>query len=295
MRGNTFDRSSVEGKFEAIMNQAYKKVLDSAGERIDEGAFRDTYGNDQVDEDIKYVQTRKEQFNRENSIRMNEQARFAMILETIISDQAYANYWLGDNVAVQQASEYDDIKNGVDLIAEVTHDESKSHFALAVDITYAIDLEDKFDRILGEIESGTLGTVKYFESEDGDFHGQLRNVPKVVVGCDKVTMMRVAQLWTSGKQSELAQDPLQLQLLDQIALQLETFGSYARAIGQGAVADKYARQLKLIKNILDTDEKHAVRANMYTKDSDMIVRDEVNRAIGMHCRRIGQLRAQNQH
>jgi hypothetical protein len=57
------------------------------------------------------------------------------------------------------------------------------------------------------------------------------------------------------KNRDLAAHPIQLQILDEISLQLDTFAKYAHKIGRADVAAIYERQLRIIDAIRQQPQK----------------------------------------
>src|SRR5690606_16988956 len=84
-----------------------------------------------------------------------------------------------------KTSEFDDYINGVDLVLEYQRAENPaSHIGLGVDVTFSNNLDKKLTRIKEEIAKGTLASIKYFDSPNSHVRGQLKQVPRGVVGFD---------------------------------------------------------------------------------------------------------------
>jgi hypothetical protein len=157
---------------EAILAQAYERALSGRGqEQIDMDRFADDYGAESVAKDKARVAELEAKFEAEMTPEIQEAIRLGTILEAIVTEQAELNEWLGSDVRTRKASRYDDVENGVDVIAEIEQEHTTSHLALAIDVTHGVFLQKKFDRIKREIDEGTLTTVKYFENTDETFRG----------------------------------------------------------------------------------------------------------------------------
>jgi len=249
------DRSFGESSFLRQLDEAYDRALgDLNDEIINEDSFVDLYSDRTVEDDKAYVERMEKKFQEQNSPEVERAIQMGTIFEAIIHEQVELNDWLGEDVTTRKASRFDDIKNGVDTIAEIEHETSTSHLALAFDVTYGKHVVNKIERIKREIEQGTLTEVKYFESSDETIKGKLSKVPRVVVGADKETLKELTDLWMNRKNKDLAVHPIQLQIIDEIVMQLGTYRDYAIKVGQGDIAQIYDRQLSLIKKIQESKQ-----------------------------------------
>ena len=279
---NKFEHSSYE---ENVLAQAYERALSGRGqEQIDMERFVDDYGAENVAGDRQRVSDLEAKFEAEMTPEIREAIRLGTILEAIVVEQTELNEWFGPDVRTRKASRFDDVVNGVDAIAEIEREHSTSHLALAVDVTYGVLLQKKFDRIRHEIDDGTLATVKYFENTDETFRGRLRKVPRVVLGVEKQKVVELAELWTSGKQKELAVHPAQLQLLDEILVQLRSFAEYARGKGKDDLARVYEKQLGIVESMASHPRKEKLRREM--KASGLYQRDQTEEAIRLGAKKL---------
>lgn len=232
----------------------FPKALDKAGKffddyQIDMDDF-DNYAD--LDEDKKEVERLKEIFEREKRMRTEERLLHekAMVFEAILIDSAEGAEWMGDNAYATPASDYDDYKNGIDGILEFDVEGGSSQVAgMGIDVTYGHNIKSKVGSIEREIGSGEMGHIKYFNSELSDFHGEMKNVPRFVVGCDIKTVDELINLWVDGSPSDLANHPVQLQILHQLLVQCKYFSDYAKESGQDRVSERYDRVFKIIEPI----------------------------------------------
>ena len=245
----TFDISDDDTILINTVNSEIKKKNKSFS--IKEKDFEDIYDKRTINQDLQEVTYLKNKFKEYSTPEGLENKVYADVLEGILGDAIEMADWLGENAIAQKTCDFDDFKNGVDVVVEFSPTaQSTSHLGLAVDVTYAKELDKKLNRIRNEIDNGRLAMVKYFESDNGDFKGRLLNVPRVVIGCDKETIAKLARLWVDKKKSsELAKHHVMYQIISQITVQLEMFRSYADSIGQKNIATKLDNSLKLITGI----------------------------------------------
>lgn len=248
------------------MDYAYKKAeRDLRESAIDPETFRDLY-HDGVDNDLAYVKEMEAQFEKNATPETREAKRLATVFEAILHENAELSDWLGPNATTIKTSLYDDIKNGVDTIAEFKEDGSPaSHLGLSIDVTFASDTEKKFNRIYEELKRGELPKIKYFRSEAVGFRGELSDAPRVVIGAESKTIKQLAELWLEGQKKELGLHPIQFQILEEILMQLETFKSFAQKNKQDAIADTLEQRARIVEKILE--EKRISLDDTYERDS----------------------------
>jgi len=228
--------------------------------------FIDIYGEDVVRNDLKYVQDLKDKFEADSTPEKAEIKKHANILEAIIADQTELNDWMGPDASTIIASEKDDIGNRVDAIVEFLKGNGVSHLALAIDVTHGQDVKDKMGSIKKEIEGGELTEVKYFKSEHSGFKGKLEHIPRVIIGADKNTILELGELWLEKNNKALAKHKIQFQILEEIKIQLEAFMEYATEQKQYDVADKYAKSLRIIGDIISEKSGNYVSENELRQD-----------------------------
>ena len=257
-RPDVFEQKRLERRAK-MLDTAYQKAQDifDSEDAIDPLSF-ENYDQTMVEADLNKVRSQEALFRSQETPETERALRYSAILEAIIHEQIELSDWLGPEVMSRKASRFDDIFNGVDSIAEFQQEHKPSYLALSLDVTYGHP-EKKLKRIRNEIDHETLSQIKYFESSDGSFKGSLKKVPRVVIGADFHQIERLADLWVNGKKKELAEDPMQLQILDEVAMQLRSFQTYATRNNHPAVAAIYQRQLELIQRIMNAPEKIALR------------------------------------
>ncbi len=262
--------SIVSGNFDA--GRVYKKAQGALRRsEVNMEDFTDIYGGS-VDKDIEYVRKRERGFAERADKDTESAGNLASVLEAIFNDHAELSEWLGSGVFMVKASRFDDIKNGVDSIAEFQEGEGPaSHLALAIDATMSsYTVREKLEKIKRGIERGKLTEVKYFKSEHKGTRGSLSKIPKVVVGADAETIKSLSNLWLSGDKRALASHPVQFQILEEILLQLHAFNSYASEINRPEIAEIYDDMHKVVEGI------HEERASLVDDTGE---RDSAFRAI----------------
>lgn len=189
-----------------------------------------SYKDEDIERDIEYVREMEHRFDEESTTEKKEQKKFAKILEAMLNELIELYDWMGPDATTITTSDFDDIKNGVDMVAEFQNKEerSASHLALAVDVTFASDIGKKIERIQREIERGEMAHVRYFESEFLGERGELPKLPRVVIGADMDTIKSLGVLWLAEDKKALAAHEMQKVILEEVRIQLESFAEYAR-------------------------------------------------------------------
>jgi hypothetical protein len=127
---------------------------------------------------------------------------------------------------------------------------------LAMDVTSGIgSVSRKIREIKGEVETGKLGTIRYFKDERGDFMGTRNNVPRTVVGISQPVVQELANLWLDGEKRLLGEHPIQRVIIDQIELQLRAGEEYAKKLGKMDAAHSYHTALAAIEPVVEA-KKH---------------------------------------
>lgn len=237
------------------MGKAYQRannVLDA--DRIDPEALEGC-DKEMVARDMQYVRDRQARFKIESRPEAEEDKKMATVLEAIVHEQVELNDWLGPNAETISASHFDDIANGVDTIVQFQREgEHDAHLGLAIDVTFSTDIRNKLNRIMEDIEQGRLTEIKYFASpnpEEPDeyvYNGGLK-VPRVVIGIEKQTVEKLADLWMKKNKKELGAHVVQRVIAKEILDQLTCFEQYARSRNnRNHIAENY-------KHVRDTLER----------------------------------------
>ncbi len=251
------------------LREACKKAADVLKRgAISMKSFIDLYGQENVDRDEAAVRDFQEKFKNQDSPQEAEAKELATILEAVIHEQINKNGWLGLQAKAIRTSDFDDIINGVDSVVEFKKPGiSTTHLALGVDVTYKSNLNKKFERIKKEIDNGELATVKYLKTPD--FRGEKRNIPRLVLAVDGQSCNSLARTWYQNSQNAqgLKNNPIRLQILTEMIMQLKAFSRYAEKKGMGLLMEKYNESLAILKPIsleaqkLTANYKHDVSDN----------------------------------
>lgn len=241
--------------------------------------FTKLYGEAAVTADKAEVQRLEKLYEEEDTPQQRRGRAYTTIFEGLWHDQA-GKGWLGPEATAFRPTRFDDIKNGVDSIVEFRKSNNEaSHLAFAIDVTYSTDIgvKKKVERIGWEIRHGRMAEVKYFNSEALGFMGLLKNVPRVVIGVEKRHIDRMAQLWIDGKDQELAEDPVQVVVLEQIKMQLAAYRALAERKNQKQLIPFYDRMAATVETLLS--QKADLRQKKAKEISDLQNGDRVNLAL----------------
>jgi hypothetical protein len=235
----------LEKRFREAEEELYKY-------KINMNDFGELYGEEKVKGDISRVSRIKEKFLKTNTPEEIEAKKMAIIFESVFNEHAELSNWLGENALIVPASEFDDIVNGVDMIAEFSEEErNPHHLGLGIDVTYGIFLKKKLEKIKEKIDSGKLSEIKYFHSDSMGFTGKLSQVPRVVVSIKKETLKELVELKETRKNKELANHFVQFQILEEVMKQLEVFKIYAERIGKNEIVKKLEVTRGIISKIYE--------------------------------------------
>ena len=173
------------------------------------------YDQNDLKNDERWVE---EQQRREHETKATKRGK---ILEYAIFKNAESADWFGPEAYTVQTTEYDDRHNHIDFVVEWETDEKIER--LGIDATTAESaevIEKKRNIISQEIAEGRFGTVKYFESEIDGSVGPIEQIPRLILAVDRDGVKRLAKDLVHKKPLELADNPEQLLLLEQIQTQM---------------------------------------------------------------------------
>lgn len=271
MHGEVLPAMPAVDRKEKILNEVLPFVRESyakaqkmiRGAAIDPKNFVHPYGEQVVEKDIAWT----ERIVSEQESRFDVNKVHADIVEAILYEHIEQSNWFGEKASTIKTSQFDDIRNGVDLIIEFEEaTEGFLHMGLAVDVTFGeTALQDKIQKIKREIEEGKLAEIKYFESDRSPYKGLYRNLPRVVVGMDRIHMVDLMKMWVDdGRKKEFSTHPVQMMILHEIRSQLMCFARYAAQCGQEEVVGIYNKQLGVIGRILK--QKSDIGVQLYEKN-----------------------------
>ena len=236
--------------------------------------FEGLYDKEMLASDKRYVVRMKEIFAQEannkgpNGLTNGEVRNLAEILEYQIINGINVGKWLPLCTATK-TSEYDDIKNGVDLVLTYENQESISHLGMGVDITFSHNLDKKFKRIKDEIDNydadeNLLGTVKYFHDRKTGNRSELASVPRVVVALDLGVMKDLSRVKEGGK-GHIARHAI----VTDMEHQLSVFSDYARE-NNPLCLDQIMRAQNFMRTMAGLlESEHTLEDSGYSKNIKM--------------------------
>jgi hypothetical protein len=172
------------------------------------------------------------------------------------------------NVILHKTAEYDDLRNGVDFVAEYENpDKPSSYIGLAMDASfasYAPVIDKKMLRSLGDIKNDTLSKIKYFQF-DSEGESKDLGIPRVIVGTDETHVKALLEKWDLNEKAEekvvsFEENPVWTIIALQIVEQLKMFIKEAESHGQekiGSICRTYLVGLeKSLRDNKDLVAKH---------------------------------------
>ena len=270
------EKAIVESKPEFTLSEVEQKayeLLAKRRNRINLDSFADLYDKAGIERDKREVERLEKIYEAKNTATEKELKKLAELFEVLFGSLVELENWLGENVFVTETSKFDDYTSGIDMVAEFLSEGLSTQLGLAVDITFSSNaLKQKITKIRDEIKNGKLPRIKYFISGKGSDKDrrEMNNIPRVILGTDRKTLNQLAELvldlnYLKKRQEtqstpqvaqrikevheKLQNHPLQFELLNQIARQLETFGKYAMQMNKYDISRKYDSVLAIIEKI----------------------------------------------
>ena len=186
-----------------IITEAFKKAeAVTGGDDLSMSNFVETYGKNTVETDEQIVA------DLSKNLEYQGHEKATAVLEAIIFEQAELGEWLGKNIQTVKTNSYDEIVNGVSIVAEQNDDNNPdSYSALGIDIAFEPKaMNRKLLGIQNEIKRDKPATVKYHESNQG-VQEPLEHIPKVVLGVDIKIIKELSRLWVDNDKKGLEQHP----------------------------------------------------------------------------------------
>jgi len=276
-------RQEVPAWIEATHEKAAKIVRESA---IKPSEFIDLYGEEGVKSDEAYVKRSKLKFDRDNTLEQQVSKKLATIFEAVILEQSELSNWFGSNISTIKTSEYDDIARGVDMIAEYSSENAAAHLALGIDVSYSPgSVPKKLEAICKAIESNALPTVRYFKSEQLGMRGELKNIPKIILGVSYAKAMELANAWLGVKEGRLPKNtfvkhPVRSHLLREMQVQFAGFEKIAVAAKNEAVAAAYKRASLILEEALKEAASENISIQEVTRKDHDPVHDAIEAFMG---------------
>lgn len=286
---NSFENFEIRSE---DRNKNYEIILESEKslEIPNPKDFTEIYSSEEIENDLDYLAKIKKKIEQgDNSLGsfereiIKENKRRGECLEVIVADQGDSGNWFGEYAMVTKTSEFDDIRNGVDMVVEFDKEEPE-RIALAVDASTASEIkviEDKIKRNIAKLKDNVhLQEVKYFKSqisnEKGEYYkGSIRDLIPVVIGADKHNVDNLFQTFSELKflekdktegakirrrelRYELSRNPLQTLFVEEIKIQLET---YKKVSENKKVIDECFSLLKIIDEVIEMKAEENIYFN----------------------------------
>ncbi len=241
-------------------------------ERIRMEDFIEDYGEEEIEWDKKSARKLKERYEQKQ-LKLPEEERenhrIAKMLEKVIEEVAELNEWFGGEAVVIKTCDYDDYKNGVDLVLEFNGEKKRSF--LAVDVCMAFDYErvaGKVERNLNKVKDEDAPLeVKYYCSEiegsDGKvYKGKIKKAVPVVIGIDRNNAEELFNdcaelLQTKNKEAKtrVHTSKAQVIFLEQIKNQLEL---YKESLEDKRMLRKVEDLLYIIANVREEKKEEGI-------------------------------------
>jgi len=243
-----------------------ERIIKKYPDRIYEDSFVNIYEDSEIKADIEYALRMEKEFDKDQSQESKDAKKIADAIEIVVNHHIELSNWLYKTFTYK-TSKYDDIKNGIDTILEFINEDNKNDstfLGVAFDITYKNDVRDKFLRIKKEIEDKKINKVKYFESQESNYKGQIENVPRLIIGLDIKTGEELIELFLErrGGKEKLGNHFFQFELIDELLFQLEIFITYSDEVGNNKAYNSYN---KIKEKLLET-KKEKDKLNTLDKD-----------------------------
>jgi hypothetical protein len=248
----------------------YKQSIES-----DEGSFEDEQyyldfveaglikgGKEEVDKDradlarLKKIFTEKALENPKNTEKIERAKKIATITEYGLAEGVTKHHWYGENVTITKASEFDDVRHGVDDLLEIRkEDEESSFMALGIDITYrgleSVEFKQKFFKLLQSIRDGYKTKVKYGRNHNGELLREFA-VPKMVLSFNADDVKEIADLVKHSNDPTYAErfknSSQKFVVIRQIVSSCRIFEAFAEE-SQNSIFRKYIAVINSFKEI----------------------------------------------
>lgn len=245
----------------AITGRFWEKLASIAGAILhkaspDPRKFSDVIAPEIIEGDLNALERREQSFQGASDIEKQFLA-MADVLEAIIFEQVEKNQWLGPYADIIKTARFDDVMNGVDAVIEFAPEgdrERAEHLALAIDVTFSGDVHrTKIDRVLAQIDAGSLAQVKYYDSPHE--HGSIEAV-EIILGIDRKHLAILAEEWAESMDAKnsraLATHPVRDMIIIQALEQCKALAAYAEYKNNPTAAARYTATRKLLWESLVT-------------------------------------------
>lgn len=246
-------------------------------------------GREEVKEDLdgpKGLKARKEEFKQKALLQeegkrksSENNKKVATIIERGIAYGVSELEWYGKGINMEPASEFDDVKRGVDDVVEIVKNEDESTFmGLGIDVTYrgllSQEYKDKVFKLLQFIRNGQKTKIKYHKNHAGKMMKEFA-VPKIILSFNINDVKDMANLIKNihdpKVKEEFKNSQQKFDVMNQLIIQCELLSLFAEE-SQNDIFRQYTdivssvKELSWknpeIKNILDERHEDEVSKNM---------------------------------
>jgi hypothetical protein len=258
--------------------------------RPKETDFTDIYSKAEINIDLAEIETIKSTWQH-SSEQEKTLKDISSLYEGVIADQVGANGWFGPTCESVPASEYDDIKNGIDVVTIFSQNDEKEYLGLGVDLTFATDkkvLEGKLEGIKMSIKNMHLPSLKYFQDPETDEHKKI-SLPKVIIGSRLSSAEKLIRLWggdDSDRNHKLAEHPVSSKIILESLAQLRYFYEYAKNLSEHdpnednqatyqEIAVEYGRMYNIFIDIYE-EKKQLIDSHLLEISDDIVYETIIN-------------------
>lgn len=132
-------------------------------------------------------------------------------------------------------------------------------------------MHNKVEKIVKKIKNGKLGKIDFFKSDDGNYKGQLSNIPLVIIGTAGNTMKGLINHFANPEEDKyLSEHPIQFQIVEDIILQCDF---YCRVAEQCENVDQKKQIIVAYTKLKQDFERILALKNKLSPDIDKNFRD----------------------
>ncbi len=283
-----------DSEFEVIYAKALgleKKKTSESGEYYYEFARAGLIkgGEEETKEDIRLLEERKLDFKNKEPVDATEKEAFlkakkiATITERALAYGVSELGWYGEKISIEPASEFDDVKRGVDEVLEIQKaDEDSSFMALGIDVTYrglySENFKEKLFTLLESIQDGYKTKVKYFKDHQGKMMREF-SVPKIILYFDindvKKIVYMIKNMDDPKIKEEFRNNPKKFDIMNQIIHQCDMLAAFA----EDAKNDIFRKYIEIRSSITELSWSNPEIAEMLSRDGNDAVSQHIAKLI----------------
>lgn len=259
-------------KNEAELEQAYEKSLSLGKGDLEQVEETEEYyhqfahlvkgGEEEIKKDLKDLNNLKDIFEKDKARldsrlahKVEQSKKVATIVERAIVHSVSVLEWYGEDVSIEQASQFDDVRRGVDDVMQVKTEGVDSFLALGMDVTYrgflSEEYKQKFTKLIKSIQEGHATKIKYFKNRQGEPMKEFA-IPKVVLFFDGNDVKDLVDMVKNIDNPEIMkkykESPMKFKVLNQIIIQCELLAVFAEEY-QNPIFRKYQEVVATIKEL----------------------------------------------